>query len=188
MRATERFIILCWAVFFVFWTISAFSTKPTLERQPLPKRVAPLFLVLLALVFLNLKFHWVLLRRRVLPPLPGLDVVAAVLAFLGLQIALWARVSIGRNWSARVTLKVGHELIQHGPYRWVRHPIYSGLLLMALGSVLCSNEINAFLGLAIGIAAVWVKLRSEEALMTKRFPEAYPQYKARTKALIPFLL
>lgn len=187
MRATERFIILCWLVFGVFWAVSALSTKPTKERQSLPSRLVTLFFFVLALMLFNGRFHWVPIQKRVLPQLPAVDLLADALVFLGLLIALWARVVLGGNWSSRVTFKIDHELIQRGPYHWVRHPIYSGLLLMASGTALGFNRVNVFLGLVIYVAAIWVKLRQEEALMTRHFPETYPQYKARTKALIPFL-
>jgi protein-S-isoprenylcysteine O-methyltransferase Ste14 len=159
-----------------------------LERQSLPSRVLTLFFFLVALMLFNARFHWVPLQRQVLPQLPGVGVLADVVVFLGLLVALWARAVLGRNWSGRVTFKQDHELIQRGPYRWVRHPIYSGLLLMVSGTALGINRANVFLGLVICAGAIWVKIRQEEALMTRHFPEAYPQYKARTKALIPFVL
>jgi protein-S-isoprenylcysteine O-methyltransferase Ste14 len=97
-------------------------------------------------------------------------------------------VVLGGNWSGRVTFKENHELIQRGPYRFVRHPIYSGLLLMVLGTAVVLNRAGPFLGFVIYFAALGVKLRQEEALMTRHFPETYPPYKARTKALIPFII
>jgi len=187
MSATERFVILCWLVFFLFWAISALWTKRTLERQPLGGSAALFFFLVVAIVFLNVRFHWVALQGRVLPERPLVGILADVLVFLGLLITLWARVVLGRNWSSRVTFKVDHELIQRGPYHWVRHPIYSGLLLMGVGTAMSCNRVNFFLGMGLCSWGLWVKLRKEEALMTKHFPEVYPEYKARTKALIPFV-
>ena len=122
-----------------------------------------------------------------MPERPLVGILADVLVFLSLLITLWARVVLGRNWSSRVTFKVDHELIQRGPYHWVRHPIYSGLLLMGIGTAMSCNRVNFFLGMGLCSWGLWVKLRKEEALMTKHFPEVYPEYKARTKALIPFV-
>ncbi len=73
--------------------------------------------------------------------------------------------TLGRNWSSRVTLKVGHELIQRGPYHVVRHPIYTGLLTMVLGSAILLGYIGAFVGMLVFFAGLWIKLRQEEALM-----------------------
>jgi protein-S-isoprenylcysteine O-methyltransferase Ste14 len=86
-----------------------------------------------------------------------------------------------------VTFKEGHELIETGPYRVVRHPIYSGLLLMVLGTAILAGRLGGLVAFPIYLLSIWIKLRWEEALMTKHFPE-YLEYKARTKALVPFLL
>ncbi|MGA3145773.1 MAG: isoprenylcysteine carboxylmethyltransferase family protein, partial [Verrucomicrobiota bacterium] len=97
------------------------------------------------------------------------------------------RSGLGGNWSGSVTFKENHELIVRGPYRFVRHPIYTGILLMILGTAIISGRAVAFLALIIGFLIYWQRLRQEEALLTKHFPETYPGYKSRTKALIPFL-
>src|SRR6185436_17634885 len=102
--------------------------------------------------------------------------------------AIWARTVLGGNWSSSVTFKENHELIERGPYRLVRHPIYTGILTMTLGTAIVAGRVAAWLGLVFFFVLLWLKSRKEEELLTKHFPEAYPAYKARTKALIPFLL
>lgn len=114
-----------------------------------------------------------------LPPLGWL------LVLLGLGFACWARVTLGRNWSATVQLKQDHELIEQGPYRWVRHPIYTGMLLGVLGSVLAIGAPFGLLALALVGGGFVVKLRHEEALMRACFGAAYVDYMRHTKALIP---
>ena len=93
--------------------------------------------------------------------------------------------SLGANWSSWVTFKENHELIRSGPYRSVRHPIYSGLLLLLLGTILAMGRLQGFIGLAGGFLAIWVKLSQEEAIILKHFGPLYQDYKAHTKALIP---
>ncbi len=110
-----------------------------------------------------------------------------VLVLIGLFIAISARIALGGNWSARVTLKENHELIERGPYRLVRHPIYSGLLLMILGTAIVVGQVGSFVVLAFCSFGLWVKLRREEALLTKHLP-GYSEYMRRTRALIPFVL
>jgi protein-S-isoprenylcysteine O-methyltransferase Ste14 len=117
--------------------------------------------------------------------LPSL--AAAVVCLAGLVITVWARVVLGRNWSGSITYKENHELVEQGPYRFVRHPIYTGLLLMLLGLAMVRGTADALVGVAIFIVVHIWKLRREEALMTRHFPNSYPAYFARTKALIPFL-
>jgi len=95
---------------------------------------------------------------------------------------------MGRNWSGTVSFKQDHELIEHGPYRFVRHPIYTGMLLMVLGTAVSSGRLSALLALVFFSFGIWKKLRREETLLTKYFPDAYPRYMSHTKALIPFVL
>ena len=108
-----------------------------------------------------------------------------VLTLAGLALALWARTALGGNWSGIVTLKEDHELIRHGPYGHVRHPIYSAILLMVLGSALAIGTIGALVGLPLIGLGVWLKVRQEEALMTAHFPAEYPIYRTEVRALIP---
>ena len=106
----------------------------------------------------------------------------------GLVFSIWARVHIGRNWSGIVTLKQDHELIQSGPYRLVRHPIYTGLLLGFIGTAIARDEWRGWLAVLMVLAALWRKLRLEERWLTEQFGDAYRQYRSEVAALIPYLL
>jgi protein-S-isoprenylcysteine O-methyltransferase Ste14 len=106
----------------------------------------------------------------------------------GLAFSVWARVYLGRNWSASVTVKQDHELVQSGPYRLVRHPIYTGLLLALLGTAVARGDAQGFVAVAIAVAAIWRKLRLEERWMQETFGETYAHYRAHVPALIPHLL
>ena len=105
----------------------------------------------------------------------------------GLLFALWGRVHLGRYWSGIITLKEGHQLIRTGPYRWVRHPVYTGFLTAVLGSALMASTGDAVLGFAIVVVAYIVKLRREEALLTTRFGDEYRQFQREVFALVPFV-
>jgi len=94
---------------------------------------------------------------------------------------------LGTEWSRDVELKQGHKLVESGPYRFVRHPIYTGHLLMGLGTAVASGLLVAFVGLASFAAGFWIKLNQEERLLRRGFPDEYPAYKARVKALIPYV-
>src|SRR5262245_26464769 len=127
MAATAKFVIGCWVVVIAVWIVSAFSVKRTAAQQPLRERLFYLVLIAVAAVLLNGSvriIHW---ERAILPRTVATGILADFLVLLGLFVAIWARVALGSNWSARVTLKQNHELVQRGPYRVIRHPIYSGL-------------------------------------------------------------
>jgi protein-S-isoprenylcysteine O-methyltransferase Ste14 len=103
-------------------------------------------------------------------------------------MAIWSRRTLAGNWSSDVTFKQGHELIQNGPYRFTRHPIYTGILFMALGTAVAGGLLRCWLGFLLFFAALWIKLSQEEALLLRHFPETYPSYRTRVKALIPFII
>jgi protein-S-isoprenylcysteine O-methyltransferase Ste14 len=87
-----------------------------------------------------------------------------------------------------VTLKEGHELVERGPYRFVRHPIYTGILTMFFATALAQGHLAGFAGTLLMFASFWIKLRGEENLMLKQFPERYRAYQQRAKRIIPFVL
>ena len=125
--------------------------------------------------------------RVVIAPGGGMSLVAIGCSLAGLATCLWARVTLGRNWSAIVVVKVDHELIQGGPYRHVRHPIYTGMLLMFLANVLLSGRVGGWIGLGLLALSFFVKLRKEEQFMLQTFPDSYPPYMKRVKRLIPYI-
>lgn len=119
---------------------------------------------------------------------PLLDAVAIVLVAGGLAFTAWARMTLGANWSGSVVFKEDHELVVAGPYALARHPIYTGLLAMLLGTAVAYAEPEAVGAFVVALVVFYVKSRREEALMTRHFPDAYPAYRRRVKALIPYLL
>lgn len=173
-----------WALVGVVWVIGHVTAKRT--TVPQPWTAAAPYYGLLTLSFLMLLDGVPLPDARLMrncPELSGLTLVV-----IGAIIVLWARLTLARNWSGAVALQEGHELIVRGPYRSVRHPIYSGFLLMVLGTALAQGRAQAFAAVIILVVChVW-KLRAEEALLARHFPHSYPDYKARTKALIPFII
>jgi protein-S-isoprenylcysteine O-methyltransferase Ste14 len=123
--------------------------------------------------------------HRFLPRQPVLDVAALVLTIAGIAFAIWARFWLGGNWSSAVSVKVGHELIRSGPYAWVRHPIYSGLLVALFGTALARARPVGFLAVALFWLGFWIKSRMEEEFMRQTFGERYTEYVRETGALIP---
>jgi protein-S-isoprenylcysteine O-methyltransferase Ste14 len=111
-----------------------------------------------------------------------------VLTMAGCGFAAWARLALGSNWSGTATIKENHELVVKGPYRLARHPIYSGILIACLGTTLAIGEWRCIVGLIVVSLGLALKVTQEERLMVATFPEAYPLYRRRVKALIPGLL
>ena len=175
-------IALCWFTFFVVWAVSALFVKRTVERSLGWARLLT-FLFLIPFVAVA---RWVPgLHRTLWPRTAAIGALAALLTTAGLAVAVWARAALGSNWSGTIAFKEHHELIQRGPYAHVRHPIYSGLLLMCLGTAVASARLSSFVVLGLALVMLVIKARFEERLMMRHFPDAYPAYRQRVKALIP---
>lgn len=189
MAALSNHIILaCWIMFLVYWLVSAWRVKAIAETQSLLSALAHRIPVGLG--------FWLLVSPRLPPPMnlvviPRTDfwrVIGAVICVYGLWVTIWARRTLAGNWSSDVTFKQGHELVRTGPYRFVRHPIYTGLLVMCLGTALEVGQLRCWLSILVAGFGFWIKLSQEERLLLRHFPNEYPAYQKQVKALVPFVI
>ena len=186
MPSFWRLTSYAWIVFWIYWVISARAVKRTVQRESLWIRV-------LHILITSIAFFLLLSRDLRFAPLSDHFISAnayvrgagVVITWIGLGIAIWARIHIGKNWSGLVTLKEEHQLVCTGPYGWVRHPIYTGLLLAVLGTALVLGEWRGILALVLLVIAHILKARREEALMIGHFGAAYEDYKRKTGFLVP---
>jgi protein-S-isoprenylcysteine O-methyltransferase Ste14 len=191
MHIVYRYLIpALWLAWIAYWRISASDVKAAQRYESTGSRAAHLVPLLVAVVLLSMRTDpnggW--LFSPLLTPSATSFWIGALLTALGLGFSVWARVHLGRNWSATVSVKQDHELIQSGPYALVRHPIYTGMLCGFLGTALALAQWRGVLALLIVFAALWRKLRLEERWMGETFGERYRRYRAHTAALIPYLL
>jgi len=181
--------LVCWGVFYVVWLVAAFVTKRTSTRENFAGSIGYRIPAGLAFVLLIDGYRFPDPWRDIVIGRGDLVSLAAMfLSVFGLLTCLWARSTLGRNWSGIVMVKVGHELIQNGPYRFVRHPIYTGMLMLFLANVLLNGRLAGLLGFASLTLSFWLKLKREETVMLKEFPESYPSYMKRVKRLVPFVV
>lgn len=176
----------CWLVFFLYWAISALSSKVAKKsesRAERLKRMIPLTAAYLLLFYkatplggLNKRF----VRDSSYAALIGVTLTAAGVAF-----AIWARWHLGANWSAIVSIREQHELIRSGPYRRVRHPIYAGMLLAMAGTALVLGEVRGLLAFAITLFAFYSKARKEEAWLKREFGENFEAHRQQTGMFLP---
>jgi protein-S-isoprenylcysteine O-methyltransferase Ste14 len=186
-ESTLLFIAGCWAAWILYWVAMAFGAKRTVERGGFFGYRIVVLIVLGALLLAGHLLHVSAHSRAWRIPL-GLGVACDVVVVAGAAFTVWARVTLGRNWSAEVTFKEDHELIESGPYALARHPIYTGLTAMALGTALDAGRAIGF-AIFVGLCAgLWWKMRSEERIMSRHFPDEYADYRTRVRAIIPFVL
>ena len=177
---------LMWLSFFIYWQIASAQVKVARRLEPVPSRViwSGLFLfAVLLFCFPDLPFHWLYLP--ILPMSRVSFYAGMAITLAGLLFAVWARRHLGANWSRAVTIKQGHSLITSGPYAWVRHPIYTGVLTGFLGTAVALTQVRGFFALLLIFIAFRLKWRLEEKWMREEFGEGYSEYARRVPAVIP---
>ncbi|HEY1507169.1 MAG TPA: isoprenylcysteine carboxylmethyltransferase family protein [Stellaceae bacterium] len=176
-----------WVGWLVYWAIAARGAKAMQWREPLSANWLHYTLAWLGTIVLVVpRATPAILAGRFLPPSPIGAGLGVFLTALGLGIAIAARITLAGNWSAAVEIKEDHALIRRGPYRYVRHPIYSGILLALLGSAIALDRWRALLGLVLIFGALLLKARHEEKELRRVLP-GYDAYASKTAVLIPFL-
>ena len=181
MRAVELVFAVGWGVFWAYWLVAAFSMK---RGHVVWSRELRIRAVILVLVIVLVRLG--VLRGHGVQSDPLRAALGLVLFAVGLGFAIWARIHIGRNWGTPMTQKDDPELVTSGPYRLVRHPIYSGILVAGIGTAVALTWF--WLG-AFAVAGVYFVYSAtvEERYLTEQFPNSYPAYKRSTKMLVPFV-
>jgi protein-S-isoprenylcysteine O-methyltransferase Ste14 len=175
-----------WLAFIIYWSAAAMNAAATSTSESITSRQIHQLLMYGALLIAVLPVPG--LRRRWLPLSPWILVpIGLTIQVSAGLLAIWARKHLGRNWSGAITKKVDHQLIRTGPYKKLRHPIYSGMLGMFLGAAVVSGELHALLGLLIMSLAYWRKIRLEEQNLHEAFGADYDDYQKKSWALIPGL-
>jgi protein-S-isoprenylcysteine O-methyltransferase Ste14 len=185
--STWLFIECCWIAWVVYWVIMAFTTKRTIERRGVVGYRLVALILFVGCVATERLLH-VSSKSQLWQTMLALGVVTDCIVLAGAAFTVWARITLGRNWSAEVTFKQDHELIESGPYALARHPIYTGLIVMALGTAINYGRATGFALFFSLCGGLWWKARQEEQIMSRHFPDTYAEYKTRVRAIIPFVL
>jgi protein-S-isoprenylcysteine O-methyltransferase Ste14 len=182
VHAVELVFACGWAAFWIYWLAAAFSMKRGRVPWSRELRIRAVIVVVVVVLVRTGAFRGGAVNTDPVRAGAGLALFAA-----GLSFAVWARLHIGRNWGTPMSQKNEPELVSTGPYRRVRHPIYTGILL-------------ALTGTAIGLSWTWLIVVAlaggyfiysafvEERNLTAQLPDTYPAYKRSTKMLVPFVL
>ena len=178
-----------WLAWGLYWAYAAFGVKRAVRKESWASWWSHMGPLLVSGYLLGAdRLPGGFLCGQAWPSTEGTFWVGAALLAGGLLFSVWARSTLGGNWSGTVTVKQSHELIRSGPYRFVRHPIYTGLLLAFLGSALSRAEWRGVLAIVIVFIALWRKLKLEERWMGETFGDQYDTYKQEVRALVPWLL
>ncbi len=179
---------VCWTLLLVVWAVLAITAKRTRQRdRPTSQIWYRVPTVLAYFLMFAPAFGRGVLGQRWIPGGPQQQALGTVLTVAGIFVAIWARLCIGTNWSGVVTIKENHQLIRTGPYAWVRHPIYSGLILAMAGTAILTRRIAGVLAVLMLATAFFFKSKIEEQFMRRTFGPEYDAYCQRTGAFLPHM-
>ncbi len=177
-----------WQLLALVWLILFFGMKRAKRLEGWGERAQHEVLVAFGFWLLFADYwNWGWFDFRLLPNVPQVWAVGLALTAVGVGTAIWARLSLGSNWSGMVTLKKDHELIRSGLYRWVHHPIYTGILLAMFGTAMIGGHLRGWFGMALALAAFYFKARREEKFLREEFGPAFDEHARRTGMFLPKL-
>lgn len=189
MTAREVFHLLVevpWIVFVLYWIVSAIRTRDTLQTESFASRYATLLIEVAGFVLLFRHSAGIgFLGNRFMHRTLASAIVGSILTWMGIGLAIWARYHLAEYWSARITIKEDHQLIRTGPYARLRHPIYSGIVLAAIGSAVVIDQWRCVLGVCLVLMGYGIKARKEETMLTRQFGDAFREHQKHAGFLIP---
>jgi protein-S-isoprenylcysteine O-methyltransferase Ste14 len=174
-----------WLLFAVYWLASSFKRKKTKQRESWSQRFRYMLPLVIGFYLFQPRAHYGWLGARFVPESDAAGWIGVALTAAGVAVAIWARWHLGTNWSGVVTLKEGHELIRSGPYRNIRHPIYTGILLALLGTACALGEARGLLAVAIVWLSFYTKARREESFLTQEFGHRFAEHRSHTGMFLP---
>lgn len=182
---------ICWVIILIYWIISWNKTKKVANQEGRIKQffyyILP-FIIALLLLGPGEWFGHSLIRENFVEHSNFVGIVGLLFCSSGTFLACWARNKLGENWSFSIQKKEKHELIQNGIYRIIRHPIYTGFLLLFIGNAIIVGDFRGIIAVLIVFISFWFKLLKEEKTLLSIFGTQYIEYQQKTKALIPFIL
>jgi protein-S-isoprenylcysteine O-methyltransferase Ste14 len=185
-RNSGGVIEFSWVLFAAYWFVAALRSKRAAKQERAGERFGHVMFMVLGFFLLyssNPRFG--LLNERYVPERLWVENLGAALTLAGVLFAIWARYTIGKEWSASVQIKQDHELIRTGPYAHIRHPIYTGILLALTGSALAIGEYRALAGVALFLVGFVRKARREEAMLAREFGPAFEDHRRHTGFFLP---
>ncbi|MDG4879878.1 isoprenylcysteine carboxylmethyltransferase family protein [Mesorhizobium sp. WSM4884] len=179
-------IAALWLAWIVSWALASFWADPAQKRAGFRAEAQYRVLWLAGTILLFLPAHGYAGRLRLWTPTLAEAWICVALIAIGIAFAWWARLHLGRLWSGTITAKADHRVVETGPYRLVRHPIYTGLLLSILATMAAKGTVWGIAGAGLLLVGIVVKARLEESFLRGELGPAYDDYARRVPMLVPF--
>ena len=186
MLTPDMVVTLPWLVFLAYWLVAGLRVNRMERREPAGRMVGRV-LVMMGAYYLLFGHDpdLGLLNLRFIPYSDPLYRLGAALTWLGVAFAIWARYHLAQFWSASVALREGHQLIRTGPYAYIRHPIYAGMLTAILGTALAEGRCRALVAFLAVLVAFIVKSKFEESLLASQFGPVFEEHRRQTGFFLP---
>ncbi|MEO6285365.1 MAG: isoprenylcysteine carboxylmethyltransferase family protein [Dyadobacter sp.] len=181
-------IAACWITFILVWLVMGGLAKKNINRKRHLSGPTVWTVIVIAIVafLLHTERFKYLITYHLFPSTPFIQYMGVFICAAGIAFAIWARIHLGKNWGMPMSLKEKPDLITTGPYHFVRHPIYTGLLAAILGTNIGGSFMTLIWLLLAAIFFIY-SAKKEEKMMLLQFPDEYPAYMQRSKMLIPFI-
>jgi len=188
-------IATIWLIFFVYWAVEIIYETATRRSKKIEKR-EPLVVALSSRLTLWIAIFLVVttyaqahypLGAGFLPSSPITAYAGLGVGLCGILFAIWARITLGSNWSGDAVLKKGQVLVKNGPYGIVRHPIYTGVTIGIVGSAVAENTVTGLVAICFVLLFSYLRIRDEERLMKEKFGVEYEDYARKVKAFVPWI-
>jgi protein-S-isoprenylcysteine O-methyltransferase Ste14 len=181
-------VLIAWGIVLFYWVKNWKNVKPTVDKPRSKIRIPDIGIFFIVLALLATKIINIIQYYPSRDIHLSLTIAGTAMVLVGLVISILGRKALADNWCLTIDLKKGHKLITTGIYRYVRHPIYSGLTFMGVGTVLVSQQLAVVAILLVALVIFVFRIKKEERLMMNVFSEEYQEYRKKVKAIIPFLL
>jgi isoprenylcysteine carboxyl methyltransferase (ICMT) family protein YpbQ len=181
-------IDILWIIFWMYWLVSSLGAKKSIQGKNWVYSVIIrlIFAVIIIILMQSLHFRNVLKSHYIGFENPFIMIIGTIIIILSLAFAVWARVYLGKNWGIPMSQRENPELVTLGPYTYVRHPIYTGILFALLGTGIAIGNIWFVVFVFAAFYFIFAAIQ-EEKLMVHLFPDQYPAYMKQTKMLVPFV-
>ncbi|NRD78130.1 isoprenylcysteine carboxylmethyltransferase family protein [Bacillus sp. BRMEA1] len=181
--------IYLWSVFWAYWMLLAISTRKKVKKeysgQERTQRIVHLIFVIISFVITFFRVNFI--DKIIIPSNYAFDSLGGVILLLSLSLAVWARIILGRNWSGAIQKVENQRLIRNGPYKHIRHPIYTGIVCGFCGTFLIFGTLASFIGFLIILFSYIAKIKIEENFLVTEFGDEYREYMKQSWALVPFI-
>jgi protein-S-isoprenylcysteine O-methyltransferase Ste14 len=180
-------IAALWGAFAISWLVAALWSRPTAKRLGFGPEMSYRLVTIVGGVIFFMKAHGYEGPLRLWHATWLGAWICVALVSLGFAFAWWARIYLGNLWSASITVKADHRIVDTGPYAIVRHPIYTGILLAVFATAGAKGTITGIVGALVITLGFWMKARFEERWLREELgAEGYDDYRRRVPMLLPF--